>query len=62
MSDPVLAVDGLDAFYDSAHILQGVSFELGDEPVAVVGRNGMGKTTLCMAIVGLMRSEERRGG
>jgi branched-chain amino acid transport system ATP-binding protein len=56
VSAPILAVEGLDAYYDSAHILQGVSFELGDEPVAVVGRNGMGKTTLCMSIIGLMPS------
>jgi len=56
MSEPILAAEGLDAYYESAHILQGVSFELGDEPVAVVGRNGMGKTTLCTSIVGLMPS------
>jgi branched-chain amino acid transport system ATP-binding protein len=56
VSDPILIVEGLDAHYDSAHILQGVSFEIGDEPVAVVGRNGMGKTTLCTSIMGLMPS------
>jgi branched-chain amino acid transport system ATP-binding protein len=54
MSEPILAVEGLDAYYESAHILQGVAFEMGDEPIAVLGRNGMGKTTLCMSIVGLM--------
>jgi len=53
---PVLAIDGLDAYYGSAHILQGVSFEVGSESVAIVGRNGMGKTTLCAAIMGLMPS------
>ena len=56
MSEPVLVVEGLDAYYESAHILQGVSFEMGEETVAVVGRNGMGKTTLCTAIMGLMPS------
>jgi branched-chain amino acid transport system ATP-binding protein len=56
MSEPVLSVEGLDAYYESAHILQGVSFEMGEETVAVVGRNGMGKTTLCTAIMGLMPS------
>ena len=54
MSEPILAVEGLDAYYESAHILQGVAFDMGDEPIAVVGRNGMGKTTLCVSIVGLM--------
>jgi branched-chain amino acid transport system ATP-binding protein len=49
----MLAVTGLDAYYGSAHVLHGVTFELRDEPVAIVGRNGMGKTTLCAAIIGM---------
>jgi len=53
---PTLAVESLNAYYVSAHILHGVGFELGDESVAIVGRNGMGKTTLCAAIMGLMPS------
>ena len=32
-------------------MLQGVTFTMGDEPVAIIGRNGMGKTTLCNAIM-----------
>ena len=52
MSEPLLRVEGLDAFYGSARALQGVSFEMGHEPVAIIGRNGMGKTTLCAAIMG----------
>ena len=52
-SEPLLAVEGLNAFYGSAHVLYGVSFEMRDEPVAVIGRNGMGKTTLCASIMGL---------
>ncbi len=56
MSEPLLAVEELDAYYGSAHILQGITFEVGGESVAVVGRNGMGKTTLCAAIMGLMPS------
>jgi branched-chain amino acid transport system ATP-binding protein len=55
-TSPILSVRGLDAFYGSAHILQNVDFELGTESVAIVGRNGMGKTTLCAAIMGLMPS------
>ena len=53
MRDPLLVVEDLHAFYGPAHVLHGVSFELGDEPVAIVGRNGMGKTTLCDAIMGV---------
>jgi branched-chain amino acid transport system ATP-binding protein len=54
MAEPLLKVDRLNAFYGSAHVLHDVSFELHDEqPVAVIGRNGMGKTTLCAAIMNL---------
>jgi branched-chain amino acid transport system ATP-binding protein len=50
---PILAVEGLNAYYGSAHVLQDVSFEVGEQAVAVIGRNGMGKTTLCAAIMGI---------
>src|SRR5689334_13932465 len=50
---PLLVVDGLNAFYGSGHALQNVSFELGEQALSIVGRNGMGKTTLCAAIMGL---------
>jgi len=52
-SAPLLQVEGLNAYYGSAHVLQDVSFELGEQAVAIVGRNGMGKTTLCAAIMGM---------
>jgi branched-chain amino acid transport system ATP-binding protein len=52
VSDVLLEVDGLDAYYGSAHVLQDVSFSVGRESVAVLGRNGMGKSTLCAAIMG----------
>jgi branched-chain amino acid transport system ATP-binding protein len=54
MSEPVLAVKGLNAYYGAAHILQDVEFEVGSEPVAIIGRNGMGKSTLCHTIMGLV--------
>jgi branched-chain amino acid transport system ATP-binding protein len=54
MAEPLLAVENLSAFYGRAQILRDVSFELGAEPAAVIGRNGMGKTTLCLSIMGLM--------
>jgi branched-chain amino acid transport system ATP-binding protein len=56
VSEPLLSINGLNSYYGLAHILQDVEFELGDESVAVVGRNGMGKTTLCASIMGLMPS------
>ena len=47
MSEPLLAVEDLNGWYGTAHVLQGVSFSMGAEPVALIGRNGMGKSTLC---------------
>jgi branched-chain amino acid transport system ATP-binding protein len=52
MSEVLLRVEGLNAFYAGAHILHDVAFEMGTEPVAILGRNGMGKSTLCAAIMG----------
>jgi branched-chain amino acid transport system ATP-binding protein len=48
----LLEVSGLDAYYGSAQALHGVTFSMDRQSVAIVGRNGMGKTTLCAAIVG----------
>ncbi len=50
---PELEIRGLDAYYGYAHVLQGISLDVGAEPTAIVGRNGMGKTTLCKAIMGI---------
>ena len=52
-TEPLLKVSGVNAYYGQAHVLEDVSFEVGSEPLAVVGRNGMGKTTLFNAIVGM---------
>ena len=52
MSDVLLSVEGLQAHYSSAQVLHDVTFSMGKESVAIVGRNGMGKTTLCNAIMG----------
>jgi branched-chain amino acid transport system ATP-binding protein len=54
MSDPLLAVEDVHGYYGTAHVLEGVSFSMGAEPVALIGRNGMGKSTLCAALVGLL--------
>jgi branched-chain amino acid transport system ATP-binding protein len=54
MSEPLLVVENLNGYYGPAHVLQGVSFSMGAEPVALIGRNGMGKSTMCAAIVGLL--------
>jgi uncharacterized protein (UPF0261 family)/ABC-type branched-subunit amino acid transport system ATPase component len=51
---PLLQVEGLDVYYGRAHALQEVSLTLDHGVIAVVGRNGMGKTTLCNAVTGLV--------
>ncbi|HEV8225659.1 MAG TPA: ATP-binding cassette domain-containing protein, partial [Methylomirabilota bacterium] len=51
---PILQVERLDVHYGRAHALQEVSLTLDHGVIAVVGRNGMGKTTLCNAITGLV--------
>lgn len=56
MSDkPVLTVTGLNAWYGAAHILFDVGLEVGrGEVVALMGRNGAGKSTTLKAIMGLI--------
>ena len=51
---PVLVVGDLDVYYGRAHALQTVSFTIEHGVLGIVGRNGMGKTTLCNAITGLV--------
>lgn len=52
-STPVLEVRDLNVYYGQSHALQGVDLTLNHGVLSVVGRNGMGKTTLCKAIMGL---------
>src|SRR5262249_60304676 len=51
---PLLEIKNLNVFYGRSHALQGVELTLPQGALAVVGRNGMGKTTLCNAIMGLV--------
>jgi uncharacterized protein (UPF0261 family)/ABC-type branched-subunit amino acid transport system ATPase component len=51
---PILVVEGLDVYYGRAHALQGVGLSIDHGVLGIVGRNGMGKTTLCNAITGLV--------
>jgi len=57
---PLLAVEGLQAWYGESHILHGVSFEVfPGEVVTLLGRNGAGKTTTMKSIMGMVA---RRSG
>jgi branched-chain amino acid transport system ATP-binding protein len=51
-----LEVKDLNAFYGRAHVLQDVAFTVDERPVAIIGRNGMGKSTLCQVIMGMLTS------
>jgi uncharacterized protein (UPF0261 family)/ABC-type branched-subunit amino acid transport system ATPase component len=51
-----LKITDLQVYYGESHAIQGVSVNLDHGVLAVVGRNGMGKSTLCNAIVGLKAS------
>jgi branched-chain amino acid transport system ATP-binding protein len=51
----MLKINNIDVHYGQAHVLQGVTLDVGIAPVAIVGRNGMGKTTLCQSIMGMIQ-------
>ena len=51
----MLRIDKLHAFYGKSHVLHGVDFEVGQgEIVALLGRNGSGRSTTAKAIMGLV--------
>jgi urea transport system ATP-binding protein len=51
----MLSVSGLNVFYGDSHVIRDVGFELAaGESIAIMGRNGMGKTTLLKALIGLL--------
>ncbi len=50
----ILSIEEVHAHYGTSHVVQGVSLTLEDGILAIVGRNGMGKTTLVKAIMGLV--------
>ena len=55
--EPLLAVDGLQAWYGESHVLHGVTFSVGaGEVVTLLGRNGAGKTTSLKSIIGIVTS------
>ena len=56
MAAPIISARNLDTFYGQSHILRNVSLTLNPgEALGLMGRNGMGKTTLIRSILGLVR-------
>src|SRR5512134_1536407 len=59
-NEPLLDVQGLRAAYGSAQVLHGVDLRVrAGEVVGLLGRNGMGKTTLVHAITGIVPSQSQ---
>ncbi|MBI5629102.1 MAG: ABC transporter ATP-binding protein [Candidatus Rokubacteria bacterium] len=57
----MLEVDGIHTYYGESHILHGVSLRVAaGEAVALLGRNGAGKTTMIRSIVGFTPPREGR--
>jgi len=55
MTEPLLKVENLQAWYGESHILHGVDFEVGrGELVTLLGRNGVGKTTTLKSVMGIV--------
>jgi branched-chain amino acid transport system ATP-binding protein len=60
-SVPLLDASGLHAYYGDSHVLQGVSIAIGArEAVGLLGRNGMGKTTLIRCLMGYVAATQGR--
>lgn len=54
MADELLGVEGLCAGYGASQVLDHFTFSMSQQAVTIVGRNGMGKTTLCNTLMGLL--------
>jgi branched-chain amino acid transport system ATP-binding protein len=60
MAERLIEARGLQTYYGSSHVLRGIDFHVDrGETIGLMGRNGMGKSTLLKSLVGLVRP---RGG
>ena len=58
MSDTLLQISGLNTYYGASHILHGIDFRVGrGETIGLMGRNGMGKSTLLKTLMGLVKPQ-----
>ncbi|MEO1961499.1 MAG: ATP-binding cassette domain-containing protein, partial [Paracoccus sp. (in: a-proteobacteria)] len=55
----MLAVRDLNGWYGESHVLHGIEFDVGEgEVVTLLGRNGAGKTSTLLAIMGILGKRE----
>jgi branched-chain amino acid transport system ATP-binding protein len=58
MSTPILEARGVSAGYDASQVLRGIDFAVSSgETIGLMGRNGMGKTTLIRTLLGLLPAQ-----
>ncbi len=56
MSTPLIQATGLHTHYGASHILRGINFTVGQgQTIGLMGRNGMGKSTLLKSLMGLVK-------
>ena len=56
MTTPLIQTTGLNTHYGQSHILRGIDFTVGQgQTIGLMGRNGMGKTTLLKSIMGIVK-------
>lgn len=56
MQDFLINAQGVNTYYGASHILRGIDFTVGQgETIGLMGRNGMGKSTLLKSIMGLVK-------
>lgn len=61
MHDPILNAQGIHAWYGSSHILHGIDLQISrGETIGLLGRNGMGKSTLIRSILGHVSQRDGR--
>lgn len=61
MSNTLIETKDLHSYYGSSHILNGIDFSINEgECIALMGRNGMGKTTLIKSMLGLVKPKHGR--
>lgn len=61
MNDPILEAQGIHAWYGSSHVLHGIDLTISrGETVGLLGRNGMGKSTLIRTLLGHVTQRDGR--